>query len=250
MLVSGRLVFAAAMAGFGIVSVVFVDFVRQLQPVSLFVHASTPGYAPLAILTGVILVAAGIAIGANQRTFQAAAVLAAFFASWVVFLQIPSAFAFPALLRSPWWIRTFETVVLAGAALILAGQARRPERDGWIRTGRLLVGVSLPVFGVLHLIYPESVAALVPAFYPWPMFLAYFTGAAKIAAGIAIAANVLARLAATLIAVQYALYALTLHIPRQFIEQPAGHQPNGITSMFIAIAFCGVGLIVAGSEEP
>jgi uncharacterized membrane protein YphA (DoxX/SURF4 family) len=103
------------------------------------------------------------------------------------------------------------------------------------------------VFGILHLIYPESVAALVPGFYPWPMFLAYFTGAAKIAAGVAIAAGVLARLAASLLALQYALYALTLHIPRQFMEQPAGYQPNGITSMFIAIAFCGVALIVAGS---
>lgn len=249
MLLSGRLVFATAMTGFGIVSLVYVDFVRQLQPVGELVPASTPGYGLLAIVTGVVLIAAGLALMVNVKAYQAASVLTVFFALWIVFLQVPSAFLNPSLLRSPWWVRTFETVVLAGAALILAGLASQPIRERWVRIGQILIGISLPVFGVLHFIYAENVASLVPAFYPWPLFLAYFTGAAKLAAGAAIAVGVLPRLAAIMVAIQYGVYALTLHIPRQFMDQPASYQPNGVTSMFVAIAFCGAALIVAGSVE-
>jgi hypothetical protein len=44
----------------------------------------------------------------------------------------------------------------------------------------------------------------------------------------------------------YGTYAVTLHIPLQFTEQPVGYRA-GLTSMFVAIGFCGAGLIVAGS---
>ncbi|MGH8251236.1 MAG: hypothetical protein ACREVI_11185 [Steroidobacteraceae bacterium] len=84
-------------------------------------------------------------------------------AAGIVLLQVPSAFLDPALLRSPWWIRTFESLALAGAALIVAGAATDPLRETWIRAGRIAFGVSLPVFGVLHFVYPENVAALVAA---------------------------------------------------------------------------------------
>jgi uncharacterized membrane protein YphA (DoxX/SURF4 family) len=246
MLLAGRIIFAIAMMGFGIVCLVFVDFVRQLQPVSEFVPASTPGYGLLAVLTGLLLVAAGVAILTNIKMYQAAIVLAMLFASWILFLQIPSAFANPNLLRSPWWIRTFETVALAGATLILAGRSGQPVHEGWIRIGQVLFGLSLPVFAVLHFVYASNVASLVPAFYPWPLFLAYFTGAAKLAAGLAIAIGVVPRLSAIMVALLYGMYAVTLHIPLQFVDHPAG-QPNSVTSMFVAIAFCGAALIVAGS---
>lgn len=245
-LVAGRIIFAIAMVGFGIVCLVFVEFVRQLQPVREFVSASTPGYGLLAVLTGLLLIAAGGAILANVKTHQAAIVLTMLFASWIVFLQIPSAFANPSLLRSPWWIRTFETVVLAGTTLILAGRSGQPVRAGWVRVGQMLFGLSLPVFAVLHFVYAANVASLVPAFYPWPLFLAYFTGVAKLAAGLAIAIGVVPRPAAIMVSLLYGMYALTLHIPLQFVGHPAG-QPNNVTSMFVAIAFCGAALIVADS---
>jgi uncharacterized membrane protein YphA (DoxX/SURF4 family) len=247
---SGRLLFGTAIAGFGLVSVLFADFVRQLQPVSQFVAPETPGYGTLATMNGLALIAVGIALVADIRTRPVAVGLAGFFAAWIVGLQVPSAFLDPGLLRSPWWVRTFETVALLGASLVLAGLAGPPARERWVRVGRRLFGASLPVFGVLHFIYAENVASLVPGFYPWPLFLAYFTGATKSVAGAAIALGVLPRLAAILVAVQYAVYAATLHIPRQFMDQPAGYQPNGITSLFVAVGFCGAALTVAGSLGP
>jgi uncharacterized membrane protein YphA (DoxX/SURF4 family) len=246
MLLAGRLVFSTAMVGFGVLCLVFVDFIHQLQPVDAFLSTSTPGYGALAVITGLVLIAAGLAIMADFRTYLAATVLAVMFLLGIALLQVPSAFANPSLLRSPWWVRTFEELVLAGAALILAGLASRPIRDRWIRTGRLLFGISLPVFGILHLIYAGNVATLVPSLFPWPLFWAYFTAVANIAAGTAIVTGVIARLAALMAGLMYGTYLLTLHIPNQFTERPVGYRP-GMTSLFVAAGFCGAGLIVAGS---
>jgi uncharacterized membrane protein YphA (DoxX/SURF4 family) len=254
MLATGRIVFATAITGFGVLCLAYVDFVHALQPVP----ASLPGYGFLAVLTGLLLLVAGLAVMADVRTDAVGLALVALLTSWIVLLHIPSAFTDPALLRSPWWVRTFETSALAGAALILAGLASDPARGSWVRTGRVAFGVSLPVFGMLHFIYADNVASLVPPWYPWPLFWAYLTGAGHFAAGVAIAAGVLPRLAATLAGVMYGSWALTLHIPRvwcrafgpcQFMDEAAALQSPrlGLTSMFVAVGMCGSAWIVAGS---
>jgi uncharacterized membrane protein len=114
----------------------------------------------------------------------------------------------------------------------------------------------MPVFGVLHLIYPESIAALVPPWYPWPMFWAYFTGVAQVAAGVAIASGVSARPASILAGTMYGMWGLTLHIPRVwcrvavpcgFVDIPTGFAAarGGLTSLFVAFAMCGSAWIVS-----
>jgi len=165
---------------------------------------------------------------------------------------IYSAFIDPGLLRSPWWIRTSETLALAGAALILAGFAADPVREKWVRAGRIAFGVSLPVFGILHFIYPDSVAALValsPVSYPWPLFWAYLTGAGHLAAGLAIATGVLPRLAALLAGIMYASWVFTLHLPR-IIDNPDTYSGNyrELTSLFVCVAFWGAAWIVAAAS--
>lgn len=127
--------------------------------------------SPLAITTGVFLIAAGVAIAARIRDYEVALAVTVLFVSWIVFLRVPSAFVNPALLRSPWWARI----------------------------GCILFGISLPIFGVLHCVHAWNVASLVPSWYPFPLFWAYLTGTGKIAAGVAIAAGVRPRLAATIV---------------------------------------------------
>jgi uncharacterized membrane protein YphA (DoxX/SURF4 family) len=254
---AGRTLFSIAIVGFGVLCLGFVDVVHQLQPVTEFLPATHPVNRVIGVPTGVVLITAGAMIGAGIRAHAAAAALAAFMAAWIVLLQIPSAFTNPSLLRSPWWVRTFETVALIGGALIVAGIASRSKREPWIRNGRLLFAVSLPVFGTLHYIYAANVASLVPSFYPWPLFWAYLTATGNVLAGAAIATGVLSRFAATLAGAMYGTYALTLHIPRAvnihvpglFVGDPALLQQGraGLTSMFVAIGMWGVGWIVADS---
>lgn len=252
MLALGRSLFAVALIGFGVLCLIYRDFVHNLQPVDLLVPVTTPGYVPLALLSGAFLVVAGLATLLRHRTApRLLTAVAVYFGIWIVVLQVPSAFLYPELLRSPWWVRTFEVLAMSGAALMLAGVLRPDERnDRWVRWGRILFAISLPVFGVLHLIYGPGTARLIPSYYPFPLFLAYFTGTAKIAAGLAIASGILTRPAAMLTALQYAIYVTTLHLPLQLIVRANDPQRPGMTSLFVAVAFCGSALIVAGTVAP
>jgi uncharacterized membrane protein YphA (DoxX/SURF4 family) len=254
---TGRILYALAITGFGVLCLGYVDFVSALQSVPEWM----PAYRVLAIVTGVILLAAGLAIMTDVRTRFAARVLIVFFACWILLLDIPGAIANPVQFRSPFWIRTFETVALMGAAVILAEQARPVRRTRWIRSGAIAYGMAMPVFGVLHLVYPESVATLIPPWYPAAMFLAWFTGVAQVAAGLAIVAGILPRLAATLAGVMYGTWAVTLHIPYSWCRAfgPCTYMPEvvglqgsrpGLTSLFVAIGMCGAAWIVAGSYLP
>lgn len=253
----GRILFAVAIVGFGVLCLAFADFVHQLQPVDVLLPGSAPLYGVLALATGVFLGAAGLAIASHVRTYPLATALTALFALGIVVLQVPSAFIDPSLLRSPWWVRTFETLALSGGALIVAGRTSRPERERWIRTGRVLFGASLPVFGVLHFVYADNVASLIPDWYPRPLFWAYLTGLGNVAAGASITTGVLSRLAAVLAGGMYGTYALTLHVPRAvstyvpqlFLDDPTALQDAraGLTSLFVAVGMWGAAWIVAGS---
>ena len=255
----GRLVFGLAITGFGGVGLLYVDFLNSLQPSPDWL----PGYAPLALVNGAALVAAGVAIMLERQARLAALGVVVFFLACIIFLHVPSAFTQPELLRSPWWIRTFESVALAGGAATLIGLRstgdpdQDRDRERWVRGARIAFGLSLPVFGVLHLIYARSTTPLVPPWYPWPLFWIVFTGLAQIAAGLAIAAGVLARLAAILAGVMYGSWALTLHLPRvvcrlggpcAFLDGPGGFEAlrGEITSLFVAVGMCGAAWLIAG----
>ncbi|MFW6089990.1 MAG: DoxX family membrane protein [Gemmatimonadota bacterium] len=253
---AGRIVFGLAMLGFGLVGLVSVDFLNSLQPVPVWI----PGYPVLAVLNGLVLAVAGTAILADRMTRSAALAVALLFLSGIALLHVPSAFTDPELLRSPWWIRTFESVAMIGGAIILAGRRDTPVRDRWIRGGRVAFGLAIPVFGVLHFVYPRFTAGLVPPWYPVPMFWMYLTGAAQIVGGVAIALGVWARLAAILAGMMYGGFALTLHVPRvwchlrgpcEFLDSPGGQEVlrGEITSLFVAVGMCGAAWLAAGGIE-
>jgi uncharacterized membrane protein YphA (DoxX/SURF4 family) len=111
--------------------------------------------------------------------------------------------------------------------------------------GRILVAVSLVVFGVQHIIYGGFVATLVPAFMPGRLFWAYFVGAAFFAAAIGILTRMLARPAATMLGVMFFLFLILLHIPRIFVHPRDG---NEWTSGFVALGMCGGAWIVASAS--
>src|SRR5437879_10441505 len=103
------------------------------------------------------------------------------------------------------------------------GRTVCPQNEGGIRPpnmeksqtpGRILVAISLIVFGIQHFMYGGFVAGLVPAFMPGRLFWAYFIGAAFIAAAAGILYKMLARPAATMLGVMFFLFVVLLHIPR------------------------------------
>jgi uncharacterized membrane protein YphA (DoxX/SURF4 family) len=110
--------------------------------------------------------------------------------------------------------------------------------------GRILVAISLIVFGVQHFMYGGFVAGLVPAFMPGRLFWAYFVGVAFIAAAAGILYKMLARPAATMLGVMFFLFVLLLHIPGIVLHLRDG---NEWTSGFVALAMCGGAWILASA---
>jgi len=150
----------------------------------------------------------------------------------------------PLLLNNPHdpgaWTSAFEIFSIAGPLLALAGAAAgsNPLR----RFGDCVFAFALVVFAVQHFLYAGVVASLIPAWIPVRMPLAWFTGAAMIAAALAIASGVQAKLAARLTGLMFVIWFLILHLPRVF------HTPrneNEWTSAFVALAVGGGALVLA-----
>lgn len=69
-------------------------------------------------------------------------------------------------------------------------------------------------FGILHFLYADFVATLVPAFMPFKLFWTYFTGTAMIAAGISFLLNKFSSLAANLLGLMLTGFILLIHVPQ------------------------------------
>jgi putative oxidoreductase len=82
--------------------------------------------------------------------------------------------------------------------------------------GRVLLAVPMLIYPVLHFVYTDFVATIVPPWIPWHYFWTYFTAISIFAAGIAILARKFDRLAAALLGIEILLFCLLIHVPFLF----------------------------------
>jgi uncharacterized membrane protein YphA (DoxX/SURF4 family) len=196
----GRVALGLGAAGLGAISLVHADFAITWQPVPEWV----PARGILAYLSGALLLGAGAALILNVFTRTAAAVLAAFIASWALVLH-PFKYAEGAQVL---WLATAEALAVAAGALLLTGAA-------WAeRVGRYLFGVCTPIFGIAHFLYIDFTASMVPAWIPVAVFWAWATGAGHVAGGASILTGILARAGSTALALMMTSFVLLVHVPR------------------------------------
>jgi len=232
----GQVLFALAVAGLGLLSLGSGDFALNWQPVPAWL----PQREALAYASGAILLIGGLAVLVKPTARLAGLVLTINFLVWLVLLQIPRVVAGWSHAGS--WLGFGETSVLvAGAGAILA--SLQDAKVG-LRLVRLLFGVALPLIGLSHFVYLKETVALVPVYIPGPDALAYFTGAAHIAAGFAVLFSLLPRLAATLEAAMMGFFALLVWAPRVAV-----HPTNRFewTALLISIALSAGAQAVAES---
>lgn len=208
----GRTLFGLSMAALGALGIVFRDFAFawQLVPKTIAWHD------PLAIVSGVLLVASGVALLVPRTARLAGLALAAFLFAFVLAARVPPVVAQPHIEAN--WYGLGETLVLvAGAWTIFATLPARSgpafAKLGNIRFGQILFALALPALGLAHFFYVDQTAPLIPSWLPFHVPLAYFTGAAHIAAGAGILFGIVPRLAATLEAVMVSLFTLLVWVP-------------------------------------
>ena len=94
--------------------------------------------------------------------------------------------------------------------------------------------------------YADFIATLVPAWIPFKLFWAYFIGVAFSLTSVSLLTNIKTRLAAALLGFMFLFWVIFLHLPR--VAGDTHIEPEK-TSMFIALAMCGVFFTIAGDAE-
>jgi len=225
----GQALFAAAMLGLGMLSLVYRDFALQWQPLP----ASVPGRSVLAVISGLFLIAAGVGLLTERRARISALALSAYLLFWVLF-KLRVLFASPTDISR--WLGTCEDLSLAlGAWVLYMPLAHR--FDYW--APRILFGLSFLVFGASHFAYPDFTAGMIPEWMPARLWLAYLTGAGHCAAGLGILTLVLPRLAATAEAAMMSSFVLLVHLPSLWTDPAPFWGPDlrtRITLLLVAMA--------------
>jgi uncharacterized membrane protein len=212
----GHAVFAAAFVGIGILGLIHSEFVAVWNgvPRDLPVHHWLPR------LCAVVSLACGLGLVWRRTAVPASRVLLGFLLLWFLAFKLRFVAHAPLVVGS--WEGVAPTAVIVAGAWVLhawLGAGREPHWLGFatgasgVRIARVVYGLCMIVFGLAHFAYLDLTAPLVPDWLPGHVFWAYFTGAAYIAAGIAMLVGVCARLAATLSAVQMGLLTVLVWIP-------------------------------------
>ena len=199
-----------------------------------------PGREALAYLCALICLLCGVGLLWLRTKVIASRVLLVSFLIWFVVVRLPRFFLTPAAVDA-WWGCGDTAAMIAGAWVLYASFVDGSERG--LRIARIFYALAVIPFGIAHFTNLKDTTPLIPAWLPWHVFWAYFTGAAFIAAGLAVMSGVLARLAATLSAWQIGLFTLIVWVP-VVARGPSASQWSEFVSSWVLTA---VAWVVADS---
>lgn len=229
----GPTVFAAALLALGIRSMLSGTFIPAWQPVP----KTLPDRELWAVASGAVLTTLALMTFTKRLRTVGGIGLSLLLTAWLVVLQAPVIVAAPGAVVT--WLGVAEVGALAAAAVITAEGGRRGGRVGGPRktkAARITFGLCAVIFGISHFAYADFTAGMVPNWLPARTFLACATGAAHMAAGVAIATGLVGRLAATLLTLMTACFVLLVHVPAVVAS---GASMAQVTFLLTACAICG-----------
>jgi uncharacterized membrane protein YphA (DoxX/SURF4 family) len=145
------------------------------------------------------------------------------------------------------WSYCVGGVVLAiGLAVIfLSGDWQKARGlDKLVLFGPVFYAAPIAAFGTEHFTLTKVIASLVPSWIPWHMFWAYFVGTCFIAAALSLVTGIQARLAASLLALNFFLFVVLMDLPG-WLRNPGDR--FGLTLALRELSFCGGALALAAS---
>jgi uncharacterized membrane protein len=249
----GLIAFSSAMIGLGVLSVIFRDFAYNWQPVPAF-H---PGRDVLALLCGLFMITAAMALLVRGTAPFASRAFFPFLIAWLL-LKVPAVVAAPHV--EGVWVGFGEVGMLLAGGWVLFGQLSGLAQTGrfsratgqrGMRMAQILFGLAVLPVALGHLFYPQVTTSLVPSYLPFRTELAYLTGVGQIACGLALLLGVLSRAAAVTEGIMVALFALLVWGPGSWIAAtprmagaPAGPR-FALTAFLITCAVSGAAFLIA-----
>jgi uncharacterized membrane protein YphA (DoxX/SURF4 family) len=245
----------------GLAAIAFQQFFYgDLRPV--FLPAAWPSwthrYSIWGYLSGAAIIIACVFILLGNRSKIMSLYLGGFFL--LLFLVFHAPFLLFVNQYQPYhlglWTDPLKDLAISGGAFLVAESFHETKQIGEKKTfivtlleklipfGILFFCITIISFGIDHFFYTDFVATLVPAWFPDHTFWTYFGGIALICSGVAIVLNIRRKTIAILLAVMLFIWFVILHIPRA-VADPFGNQGNEITSVFEALAFSGIALLIA-----
>jgi uncharacterized membrane protein len=231
-------IFAVVLIGWGIFGLIKGDFASGWQPVP----ESMPARQALVYVCAFVCIAVGAGLLWRRTASLAARVLFFWLLAWLLLLRLP--WMAVSIGVDHWWSACSTAMITSSAWVIYVSLANDWDKQHLrflvnsrgLLVARMLFGVGLIPIGLAHFLYLEATAPLVPAWMQWSVFWAYFTGAAFIAAGVAIFSGVLARLATTLVTFQIGLLTLVVWVPIVLTGHPNAFQWGEVVVSIILTA--------------
>lgn len=241
---AGKYLFALSIVAFGIIQFGVQDFMKGFLPMP----DNLPARSFFLNFISTLFVFGGTAMCIRRTMHSAALLIGTLF--FILFIY-PHLVTMLSDIRNPNpWTVSAEDLALASGAIIISGDALNlatpTGKSILTRFGRILFAISLIVFAVQHFMYADFIATLVPVWIPLKLFWAYFIGVAFSLASISLLTSIKTRLASALLGFMFLFWVIFLHLPR---VAAATHIEPEKTSMFIALAMCGIFFTVASERE-
>ena len=242
-----RVFFAVAIIALGVQHFIFKDFITGRPPKW---PEWLPGQFVIAYLSGIILIAAGLAILTNKRVKLVLLITGSMILLWAGMRNLTGLITtldYGILLTT-----TNKALTLGFGAFLVAatfGNENKTETvvDKWTDrlapVSRYTIGFFLFASGVQHFLFADFVKFLIPAWIPGATFWVYFSGVALIAGGLGILTNIKGKFAAALSGWMIFIWLFVLHIPRAVTATTgAGNEWIGV---FEALAVSGLLFILS-----
>lgn len=241
----GHAAFSVTLIALGILGFVGHDFAVIWKPVG----PGFPARVILVYLCALVSVGCGIGLLVQRAAGPASRVLLGYLLGWFVLVRVPQVFL-AAGIGTIWAAAQVAVQVAAAWVLYVWFAGKRDNQrigfatgDSGLRIARTFFGLAQIPFGIAHFLYLQNTAPLVPGWLPWHVAWAYFTGAAFIAAGVAVVSGVYARLAATLVTLQVGLFTLLVWTP-VVLKTP---KPSDWSEFIVSVAITAASWVVADS---
>jgi uncharacterized membrane protein YphA (DoxX/SURF4 family) len=242
------ILYGLASAACGVMDLMWRDFDRSHQPIQAF-GDHIPGREVLACITGIVMLAGGLAILWRRSARAGAAALAIIYFVFTTF-WLPRLFTAPAYLgyRATVYVGVLagvgmELIAFAGGALVYAALATKdsqwPQWPRAIQVARWIFGLCAIDFGLNHLLDVSDNLIYAPKWMPFgPAFWVMLTGICFVLAGLAILSGIQDALAARLLGLMFLAFNV-FALPQFIFADPHEHAAWGGNAFNLAlVAVC------------